>query len=63
MLDPWIIEEIRRREDEQRRHDEQKPAVIELPFHEPPQGGQSKPAKPADDTPPRGVHIIDFTIG
>jgi hypothetical protein len=61
MLDPWIIEEIRRREDEQRRHDEQKPAVIELPFHDPPpQGGQSKPA---EDTPPRGVHIIDFTIG
>ena len=62
MLDPWIIEEIRRREDEQRRHDEQKPAVIELPFHDPPaQGGQSKPADA--DTPPRGVHIIDFTIG
>ena len=61
MLDPWIIEEIRRREDEQRRQDEQKPAVIELPYHDPPpQGGQSKPA---EDTPPRGVTIIDFTIG
>jgi hypothetical protein len=60
MLDPWIIEEIRRREDGQRRQDEQKPAVIELPFHDPPaQGGQSRPA---EDTPPRGVTIIDFSI-
>jgi hypothetical protein len=61
MLDPWIIEEIRRREDEQRRQEEGRPAVIELPFHEPPpQGGQSRPA---EDTPPRGVTIIDYTIG
>jgi hypothetical protein len=62
MLDPWIIEEIRRREDEQRRQDEQRPAVIELPFHDPPaQGGQSRPAE--GETPPRGVTIIDYTIG
>ena len=62
MLDPWIIEEIRRREDEQRRQEEGCPAVIELPvYHDPPaQGGQSRPA---EDTPPRGVTIIDYTIG
>jgi hypothetical protein len=61
MLDPWIIEEIRRREDEQRRQDEQKPAVLELPFHEPPPQGER--TRPAEDTPPRGVTIIDFSIG
>jgi hypothetical protein len=60
MLDPWIIEEIRRREDEQRRQEEQQRPVIELPFHEPAPQGQSRPA---EDTPPRGVTIIDYTIG
>jgi hypothetical protein len=60
MLDPWIIEEIRRREDEQRRQDEQRPVVVEVPYHDPPTGGQSRPA---EDTPPRGVTIIDYTIG
>ena len=61
MLDPWIIEEIRRREDEQQRRETEIRPVIELPFTEPPpQGGQSRPA---EDTPPRGVTIIDYTIG
>jgi hypothetical protein len=63
MLDPWIIEEIRRREEEQRRREEQRPLVLELPIHnEQPAGGQSKPATP-EETPPRGIAIIDFTIG
>ena len=61
MLDPWIIEEIRRREEEQRRREEHKPLILELPVHnEQPAGGQSKPA---EETPPRGIAIIDFTIG
>jgi hypothetical protein len=62
MLDPWIIEEIRRREDEQRRRETENRPVIELPYSEPPAqgGGQSRPA---EDTPPRGVTIIDFSIG
>jgi hypothetical protein len=34
MLDPWIIEEIRRREEEERQ-DRQRP-VVELPLETPP---------------------------
>jgi hypothetical protein len=61
MLDPWIIEEIRRREEEQRQQQERKPLVLELPVHnEQPTAGQSKPP---EETPPRGIAIIDFTIG
>jgi hypothetical protein len=65
MLDPWIIEEIRRREEEQRRREEQRPLVLELPvYNEQPAGGQGT-SKPADqgETPPRGIAIIDFSIG
>jgi hypothetical protein len=69
MLDPWIIEEIRRREDEQRQQDERRPVVVELPYHAPRSDHEqdgAAPAAPADgdkDVPARGVTIIDFTIG
>ena len=57
MLDPWIIEEIKRREEEDRRR-EDLPARIELPLHQPgPPRDQVKP--PADETP-RGIVVIDF---
>jgi hypothetical protein len=60
MLDPWIIEEIRRREEEERHHREQRP-VVELPLDAPyhpggPQGG--RPERKPDEE--RGVVILDF---
>lgn len=61
MLDPWIIEEIRRREEDRRRQEEQRPVVIELPVHEPTPGAGSKPAN-EPETPPRGIAIIDFSV-
>ena len=59
MLDPWIIEEIRRREEERQRDSER----VELPLPAPP-----KPRSPQENDlswPPneegeRGVVVIDF---
>jgi len=58
MLDPWIIEEIRRREEEDRQHREQ--PVLELPLERPafplhPDHGRSEGGE-------RGVVIVDFSI-
>jgi hypothetical protein len=67
MLDPWIIEEIRRREEEQRRK-ERLPAVIEMPVHGPrPDEREEQGRPPAVPTPgseetPRGVTVIDFSV-
>ena len=56
MLDPWIIEEIKRRE---RRDNEQQPSVvIELPI----QGPEGRDRRPEKEEPPRGVTIIDYGI-
>jgi hypothetical protein len=58
MLDPWIIEEIRRREEEEHQRQSERPALeipMDLPIHAP-QGG-----KPDPDSD-RGVTIVDFTI-
>jgi hypothetical protein len=59
MLDPFIIEEIRRREEAERR-DEWRP-VLEIPME--------MPRPPISDTAPeplpdeeRGVVILDFSI-
>ena len=57
MLDPWIIEEIRRREEEERHHQEQRPQ-IELPLERPVYPGHGKPA--GEDKQERGVVILDF---
>jgi hypothetical protein len=58
MLDPWIIEEIRRREEDERQ-DRQRP-VVELPLETPaypvPQG------KPEEGGEERGVVIVDFRV-
>ncbi|HZS38460.1 MAG TPA: hypothetical protein VFF06_16610 [Polyangia bacterium] len=60
MLDPWIIEEIRRREEEERQHREQRP-VLEVPLESPPYPGQSR--KPdTDQDGERGVVIVDFCV-
>jgi hypothetical protein len=56
MLDPWVIEEIKRREDERRREHDQ--GRVELPIHAPvPQGDETKPPKEESD---RGVTVIDL---
>jgi hypothetical protein len=57
MLDPWIIEEIRRREEEERQHREQRP-VLEVPLDMPwPTGRRDE--KPSEE---RGVVIVDFGV-
>jgi hypothetical protein len=60
MLDPWIIEEILRREEDRRREDDHG-RVIPL---ESPQYHEREPVKPhpgsQDDDPARGVMIIDI---
>ena len=56
MLPPFIIEQIRRREEEDRSHREQQP-VLELPLPAPRHPGE--PSRGEDDTD-RGVVIIDL---
>jgi hypothetical protein len=65
MLDPWIIEEIRRREEERRRQESGQRPVIELPISDPRPETEGKPTdgKPGESDPPRGVAIIDYTVG
>ena len=62
MLDPWIIEEIKRRE--QRKHEQ--PPVIELPIRGPEGRDRSRNDGhdvPSDnEDPPRGVTIIDYGV-
>lgn len=71
MLDPWIIEQIRRREEDERQRREQRPAVEMPDYREPPHGYGRRPTSdsPSDDdddhSPPkseRGVAIIDFSV-
>ena len=56
MLDPWIIEEIIRREDEARRRQEE--TRVELPL-EAPRYHDNDSQKPSEDSE-RGVTIIDM---
>ena len=57
MLDPWIIEEIRRREEAERQeHD--RPVLempVEMPYHPTP---STRPEPPPGEE--RGVAIIEF---
>jgi len=57
MLDPWIIEEIRRREEERRR--EHEVGRVELPLESPKYHDLGTPAPPAEETE-RGVIVIDM---
>jgi hypothetical protein len=57
MLDPWIIEEIKRRE----QQNQERP-VLELPIRGP-EGrdhDRSRPTPKPEDETPRGVVIIDY---
>ncbi|HEY4058602.1 MAG TPA: hypothetical protein VGM39_18445 [Kofleriaceae bacterium] len=56
MLDPWIIEEILKKEEERRK--EQEGPRPELPVYRPPPHETS--VTPASDEPQRGVMIIDI---
>jgi hypothetical protein len=57
MLDPWIIDEIRRREDQRRR--EQDACQIELPLYEE-HLEEATQNKDHHDEPKRGVVVIDL---
>ncbi len=57
MLDPWIIEEILKREDEQRRRDEQ--VRIELPIERDERPQTSVTPAPREESE-RGVMVIDI---
>lgn len=63
ILDPWIIEEIERREEEKRK---QKRAQKELPImdpaQEPPVDGPNNGNEYKDKKNRRGVTIIDFSL-
>ena len=55
MLDPWIIEEIRRREEEQR----ERAGRLELPLERPRWESES-PHTPKEEREERGVVVIDL---
>jgi hypothetical protein len=59
MLDPWIIEEIRRREEEEAREREHPRVEIpmDMPVH-PERGGSPTPGQKEE----RGVTIVDFGV-
>jgi len=57
MLDPWIIEEIRRREDERRRESE--PQRVELPLHSP-RDDDAMDTEVEREPSRRGVVVIDL---
>lgn len=57
MLDPWIIEEIRRREDQRRR--ERDACQIELPLYDE-HLEESSQQKERNEEPKRGVVVMDL---
>jgi hypothetical protein len=57
MLDPWIIEEILRREEEKRRDQQQR---IEVPIQSPRRNPAEANPPPAPTGEERGVAIIDI---
>lgn len=57
MLDPWIIEEIRRREEERKR--DQEAGRLELPLESPKYHDLGTPPPPAEENE-RGVIVIDI---
>jgi hypothetical protein len=63
MLDPWIIEEIRRREEEERQRREEYPA-LELPLEAPvyPLHQDNRPKPAPGEAEERGVIVVDFTV-
>ncbi len=61
MLDPWIIEEIRRREEEQRQREER--SRLEIQIETPNESGERRPGlQPPPPSSDRGVTIIDLGV-
>jgi hypothetical protein len=58
MLDPWIIEEILKKEEQLRREQERIPA--ELPIERRPDMGERSSVTPPREEGERGVMIIDI---
>jgi hypothetical protein len=58
MLDPWIIEEIRRREEEERQHER---PVLEVPLEAPVYPVPGPTGRP-EEREERGVVIVDFSV-
>ncbi|HTE55702.1 MAG TPA: hypothetical protein VK698_32830 [Kofleriaceae bacterium] len=58
MLDPWIIEEIRRREEERKR--DQEAGRVELPLESPRYHDRGAPPPPPAEENERGVTVIDM---
>ncbi len=58
MLEPWIIEQIRRREEEARRESERQQLPLEEEWPEWPAHTDAENPSPAADEPQRGVVII-----
>lgn len=63
MLDPWIIEQIRRREEDERRHRHERPTV-EMPEFPPVSRRDHDRYDEDREEPPsdRGVVIIDYGV-
>ena len=65
MLEPWIIEQIRRREEEARRRNER--PRLEIPIRDerwkPDPERDEKEEDQDDDKPERGVVIIEMRAG
>ena len=63
MLDPWIIEEIRRREiEERRRREERERPVLEVPRDLPLHPGHEGQPDEDEEEGERGVVIVDFRV-
>jgi len=56
MLPPFIIDQIRRREEQERRHEA---PSVELPLPSPTAPGRRE-QRPRDDEPQRGIVVIDL---
>ena len=62
MLDAYIIEEIKRRDEERRRREDGERPRLEIPLYPP--DADSNPADNGrdDGVPDRGVIIIDYSL-
>jgi hypothetical protein len=59
MLDAWIIDQIKRREREERENSHRRPQVqVELPHNREEESRQPDGGEESD----RGVTIVDFTV-
>ena len=60
MLDTYIIEEIKRRDEERRRRDDAQRPSLEIPIYPP--DADTNPAARDEDVPKRGVIVIDYSL-